>query len=68
MMKHFLTWIEKGKDSDFIQALLNNFIKNHSEIILEEHDLSKIMKEIRETMEEKFRNLEHLINGNLCMA
>jgi hypothetical protein len=41
MMSIFEKAVESNKDCDFIQAMLNNFIKNHSEIIMEDQALTK---------------------------
>ena len=48
--------------------MLNNFIKNHSEIIMEDKLLTKHLSQIRSVTQEKYEHLEHLINGNLCMT
>lgn len=67
-MSHFEKVVESNKDCDFVQAMLNNFVKNHSEIIMEDNGLTKQLSQIREVTKEKYGHLEHLLNGNLCMT
>lgn len=35
--------LDTCKDFDFVQALLNNFLKNHSDIIIEEDELATML-------------------------
>jgi len=48
--------------------LINNFLKNHYDIILEDPDLSALLRQLKARLLAKFSKLEHLINGNLCMT
>jgi|TARA_B110000285_G_C14744474_1_gene432311 hypothetical protein len=68
MMGVFEKCIEANIDCDFVQAMLNVFLKKHSDIIIEDVDLTDKMVEIKDKMDGKFDKLEHLINGNLCMT
>ena len=36
MLEIFEKAVQSNRDCDFVQAMLNNFIKNHSEIIMED--------------------------------
>ena len=47
MMEIFLEAVESNKDCDFVQAMLNNFVKNHSEIIMEDQALTKQLSQIK---------------------
>lgn len=68
MMHVLLKALDTGKDFDFLQALLNNFLKNHSDTIIEDEELSDILVEILEKVARKFSKMEELIQSNLCMA
>lgn len=68
MMHVLLKALDTGKDFDFLQALLNNFLKNHSDTIIEDEELSDILVEIHEKVSRKFSKMEELIQSNLCMA
>ena len=68
MMHVLLQALETGKDFDFLQALLNNFLKNHSDAIIDDEELTESLMEINEIVSSKFQQMEELIQGNLCMA
>jgi hypothetical protein len=68
MMDVFEQCIDANIDCDFVQALLNNFLKRHSDIIIEDSELTSQMAAIKDRLSSKFNHLEHLINGNLCMT
>jgi len=42
-MKVLLKSIERSLDFDFVQALLNNFLKDHQDIIIEDEELTELM-------------------------
>ena len=46
MMKVLLKSIERSLDFDFVQALLNNFLKDHQDIIIEDEELTELMVEM----------------------
>ena len=67
-MNVFIEAVESNQDCDFVQALINNFLKNHYDIILEDPDLGALLSQLKTSLQAKFSKLEHLINGNLCMT
>ena len=54
MLKVFETAVRTSADFDFVQAMLNNFLKNHQEIIVNEPELSEILKRIQVAVDDKF--------------
>ena len=68
MLNTFLKLVETNSDCDFVQALLNNFLKNHHELITESESLTKIMLQIKESLTQNFEKLEVLMHTNLCMT
>ena len=46
MLKVFESAVKTSSDFDFVQAMLNNFLKNHQEIIVNEEKLSEILERI----------------------
>jgi hypothetical protein len=68
MMHVLLKALGTGKDFDFLQALLNNFLKSHNDAIIEDEDLTETLMEIHDRVANKFAKMEELIQGNLCMA
>ena len=68
MMHVLLRALDTGKDFDFLQALLNNFLKNHSDAIIEDEDLTETLMEVNDKVASKFAKMEELIQGNLCMT
>ena len=60
--------LDTAKDFDFVQALLNNFLKTHSDVIIEDEDLTETMIQINDRVRSKFAQMEELIHGNLCMT
>ena len=68
MMQVLLHSLDTCKDFDFVQALLNNFLKNHSDMIIEEEELAAILDQINDKLQSKFTQMEGLIHGNLCMT
>ena len=68
MMQIFVDAVEANTDCDFVQAVLNNFLKNHYDVIVEDTDLGNMLNEIKVKLEGRFNQLEHLINSNLCMT
>lgn len=68
MMEVFEECVEASIDCDFLQAVLNVFLKKHADLIVEDQELSHQMAMLKDKMDHKFSKLEHLINGNLCMT
>lgn len=68
MMHVLLRALDTCKDFDFVQALLNNFLKNHSDAIIDDEELTETLMEINDKVSSKFSQMEELIQGNLCMA
>jgi len=68
MMLVLIKALETAKDFDFVQALLNNFLKNHSDAIIDDEVLTERLNEINGQLESKFAKMEELIQGNLCMS
>jgi len=60
--------IEANQDSDFVQAMLNNFLSNHYDIIVQDDDLSSQLSQIRSIIQSKFTHVESLVASNLCMT
>mmetsp|Transcript_6647 Transcript_6647/g.5951 ORF Transcript_6647/g.5951 Transcript_6647/m.5951 type:complete len:89 (+) Transcript_6647:472-738(+) len=67
MLKFFLMMITSKREVDFIQAILNCFLKIHAETIMEDEELVKKLQQIEEENEKSFEDLENLINHNVCM-
>jgi hypothetical protein len=68
MLKVLHRGVEANRDCDFVQALVNNFVKNHFEIIMDDPELTEQMSEMKKVTEEKYERLQHLLNSNLCMT
>ena len=68
MLKVFETSVCTSSDFDFVQAMLNNFLKNHQEIIVNEPELAEILQRIQTAVDDKFESLETLIESNICMS
>lgn len=68
MLDVFSAAVRSNTDSDFVQAILNNFLQNHYDLIVQDDDLSAQLSEVRCLINNKFERLENLIGGNLCMA
>lgn len=68
MLGVFSAAVRSNTDSDFVQAILNNFLQNHYDLIVQDDDLSAQLSEVRSLINNKFERLENLIGGNLCMA
>lgn len=60
--------IEANQDSDFVQAMLNNFLSNHYDIIIQDDELSSLLSQIRTIIQTKFHHVESLVASNLCMT
>jgi len=60
--------IEANQDSDFVQAMLNNFLSKHYDIIVQDDDLSSQLSQIRSIIQSKFTHVESLVASNLCMT
>jgi hypothetical protein len=60
--------IQANQDSDFVQAMLNNFLQNHYDIIVQDDELSALLSEIRSVIKSKFTHVESLVASNLCMT
>lgn len=68
MLKHFSVGIKTLSDFDFLQALLNNFLKNHAEALMSDHTLTKALGEVNEVLSDKYEDLERLFDSNACMT
>lgn len=68
MAEVLVSALDSCKDFDFVQALLNNFLKNHSDFIIEEPELAAMLCDINDKQQQKFSQMEELIQGNLCMT
>lgn len=68
MLNVFHSLVESNQDTDFTQAMLNNFLQNHNEIIIQEVDLSSTVSKIKDLLKHKFDQMESLINSNVCMS
>ena len=68
MLGHLNVRICQNKDCEFVQALLNNLIKNHMDIIKSDEELVAIVLEIKNNVEHKFSTFEDLIQSNICMT
>ena len=49
-MKLFIEAVEQNHDCDFVQALVNNFLKNHYDVILEDSSLVALLTQLRATL------------------
>ena len=68
MLGHLNVRILQNRDCEFVQALLNNLIKSHLDIIKSDEELVQIVLEIKNNVEQKFSNFEDLIQSNICMT
>lgn len=60
--------ISANHDTDFTQAMLNNFLQNHNDIIIQDLELSSNLSKIKEELKSKFEQMESLLNSNVCMS
>ena len=68
MLNILLQAIESNQDSDFVQAMLNNFLSNHYDIIVQDDELSALLSNIKDIIKSKFTHVESLVASNLCMT
>lgn len=68
MLEVFEHCIGRNMESDFVQAMLNNFLSNHHEIIVEETVLSSKVEQINRVTQRKFEDMEQMLSSNICMA
>ena len=70
MLTFFLEYTKRRQETDFVQAMLNCFLKTHYDAIMLEDDGEMIQKvhQIQEASEEAFRDLEAMIDHNQCMV
>ena len=68
MLQTFFEAIDSNSETDFVQALLNNFLQNHNDLIIADDELSNLLSDIKNKLQIKFKRLEHLIGANLCMT
>ena len=68
MLNILLQAIESNQDSDFVQAMLNNFLSNHYDIIVQDDELSTLLSNIKDIIKSKFTHVESLVASNLCMT
>ena len=72
MLTFFLELTKRKQDTDFIQALLNCFLKTHYDAIMNEDSedgelIGKVLQ-IQQASEEAFHELESMIDHNQCMV
>ena len=72
MLTFFLELTRRKQDTDFIQALLNCFLKTHYDAIMNEDSedgemIAKVLQ-IQQASEEAFHELEAMIDHNQCMV
>jgi hypothetical protein len=72
MLTFFLELTRRKQDTDFIQALLNCFLKTHYDAIMSEDSedgemIGKVLQ-IQQASEEAFHELEAMIDHNQCMV
>ena len=72
MLTFFLELTRRKQDTDFIQALLNCFLKTHYDVIMNEDSedgemIGKVLQ-IQQASEEAFHELEAMIDHNQCMV
>ena len=68
MLNVFLSLVESNQDTDFTQAMLNNYLQNHNDIIVQDLELTSIVSKIKDVLKHKFEQMESLINSNVCMS
>ena len=68
MFDYFQGQVHFKIDTDFTQAMLNCFLKTHYEIIVEDEALVAKVSQIMMATKKSFRELESLIDHNICMV
>jgi len=68
MLTFFLEYTLRKQDTDFVQAMLNCFLKSHYDAIMQEDNeegemIGKVLA-IQEASQEAFRELESMIDHN----
>ena len=48
--------------------MLNNFLSNHYDIIVQDDELSALLSNIKNIIKTKFTHVESLVASNLCMT
>jgi len=67
MLDFFIKQIHDKVDCDFIQSLVNCFLKTHYDIIMGDDDLIGRARTIMEETQRSHEEVEQLINYNLCI-
>ena len=68
MLRHFSAAIKTMSDFDFLQALLNNFLKNHAETLMSDAQLSEALRDVSRQLKDKYADLERLFDSNVSMT
>ena len=68
MLDFFLGQVRQKVDTDFTQSLLNCFLKMHYDSMVDDEELVAKVRTIMQETETSFRELEALIDHNLCMV
>lgn len=68
MMDVFIHLLTANQEVDFVQAMLNNFLTNHHEVITQESELVEKVEELKKVTESKFEQMESLLSSNMCMT
>ena len=73
MLTFFLEYTKRRQETDFVQAMLNCFLKTHYDAIMledpsEDGEMIQKVRQIQEASEDAFRDLEAMIDHNQCMV
>ena len=72
MLTFFLEYTRRKQDTDFVQAMLNCFLKTQYDAIMqednEEGEMIEKVRQIQEASQEAFSELESMIDHNQCMV
>lgn len=68
MLEVFEHCLSRNQDVDFVQALLNNFLTNHYDVIVQDEELVEAVASLKSVIESRFADLEALMSSNLCMT
>ena len=68
MLQVFIQTVKQATDFDFVMALINNFLMNQNDIIVNEPKLVKSMADLNTITKQKFAKVEELIQSTVCMT
>lgn len=67
MIDYFIANLRLKKDTDFMQSLINCFLRSHYDILIDDESLMERLKVMMAENSKNQEDLEDLLNHNICM-